>query len=100
MAEYGNPDIPEEAAYIARYSPWQNVRGDASYPDTFFWTNTKDDRVHPSHARRMVAKMLSQGHEVLYYENTKGGHGGGADPLALAHTTALELVFLMQTLMD
>ena len=96
----GNPDIPEEAAYIARYSPWQNVRVDATYPEVFFWTNTKDDRVHPSHARRMVAKMLSQGHEVLYYENTEGGHGGGADPLAQAHTTALELVFLMQTLMD
>lgn len=100
MAEYGNPDIPEEAAYIARYSPWQNVRVDATYPEVFFWTNTKDDRVHPSHARRMVAKMLSQGHKVLYYENTEGGHGGGADPLAQAHTTALELVFLMQTLMD
>ncbi len=100
MAEYGNPDIPEEAAYIGRYSPWQNVRVDATYPEVFFWTNTKDDRVHPSHARRMVAKMLSQGHDVLYYENTEGGHGGGADPLALAHTTALELVFLMQTLMD
>ena len=100
MAEYGNPDIPEEAAYIGLYSPWQNVRVDATYPEVFFWTNTKDDRVHPSHARRMVAKMLSQGHDVLYYENTEGGHGGGADPLALAHTTALELVFLMQTLMD
>lgn len=100
MAEYGNPDIPEEAAYIAQYSPWQNVRVDATYPEVFFWTNTKDDRVHPSHARRMVAKMLSQGHKVLYYENTEGGHGGGADPLAQAHTTALELVFLMQTLMD
>jgi len=100
MAEYGNPDIPEEAAYIEQYSPWQNVRVDATYPEVFFWTNTKDDRVHPSHARRMVAKMLSQGHKVLYYENTEGGHGGGADPLAQAHTTALELVFLMQTLMD
>jgi len=100
MAEYGDPDIPEQAEYIAKYSPYQNVREDAAYPEVFFWTNMKDDRVHPSHARRMVANMLSQGHPVLYYENTEGGHGGGADPLALAHTTALELVYLMQKLMD
>lgn len=98
MAEYGNPDIAEEAAYIAQYSPLQNVDAGADYPPAFFWTNTKDDRVHPSHARRMVAKMQSQEHDVLYYENTEGGHGGGADPLALAHTTALELVFMLQTL--
>lgn len=100
MAEYGDPDIPEEREYIMRYSPYQNVEADAQYPVVFFWTNTKDDRVHPSHARRMVAKMLSQGHEVYYFENTRGGHGGGADPVTLAHTTALELVFLMQQLMD
>ena len=100
MAEYGDPDVPEEAAYIAQYSPLQNVDQEADYPQTFFWTNTRDDRVHPSHARRMAAKMLSQEHDVLYYENTEGGHGGGSDPLALAHTTALELVFLLQALVD
>ena len=100
MAEYGNPDIPEQAEYIRRYSPYQNVLADVEYPHAFFWTNMKDDRVHPSHARRMVAKMLSQGHEVMYFENTEGGHGGGADPVALAHTTALELVYLMQQLVD
>jgi len=100
MAEYGDPDDPEQAKYIAAYSPYQNVCEDAAYPEVFFWTNTKDDRVHPSHARRMVANMLSKGHRVLYYENTEGGHGGGADPVALAHTTALELVYLMQKLMD
>lgn len=100
MAEYGNPEIPEEAAYIAEYSPMQNVGPGVDYPETFFWTNTLDDRVHPSHARRMAAKMQSQEHSVLYYENTEGGHGGGADPLAQAHTTALELVFMMQELVD
>jgi prolyl oligopeptidase len=100
MAEYGNPDIPEQREYISKYSPYQNVKKDLNYPEVFFWTNTRDDRVHPSHARRMVAKMRSQGHEVLYFENTEGGHGGGADPLALAHTTALELVYLKQKLMD
>lgn len=100
IAEYGDPDKPEQAEWIAKYSPYQKVTTDAEYPEVFFWTNTKDDRVHPSHARRMVANMLSKGHEVLYFENTKGGHGGGADPIALAHTTALELVYLMQKLMD
>jgi prolyl oligopeptidase len=100
VAEYGNPDVPEEAAYIAEYSPMQNVGPDVDYPETFFWTNTLDDRVHPSHARRMAAKMQAQEHSVLYYENTEGGHGGGADPFAQAHTTALELVFMMQELVD
>lgn len=100
VAEYGNPDVPAEAAYIAEYSPLQNLVRDQQYPKAFFWTNTKDDRVHPSHARRMVAQMKMLEHEPLYYENIEGGHGGGADPLALAHTTALELVFLMQALMD
>ena len=55
--------------------------------------------MHPSHVRRMVARMKELEHEPLYYENIEGGHGGGADPIALAHTTALELVFLMQSLM-
>jgi prolyl oligopeptidase len=100
MAEYGNPDIPEQAKFIAEYSPFQLVSADADYPEVFFWTNMKDDRVHPGHARRMVAKMLDQGHEVLYYENSEGGHAGGADPIALAHITALELVYLMQKVMD
>lgn len=100
MAEYGDPEIPEQAAFIAGYSPYQNIRDDVHYPEVFFWTNTKDDRVHPGHARRMVANMLSRGHSVLYFENTGGGHGGGADAMALARTTALELVFLMQKLMQ
>ncbi|MBD3649052.1 MAG: S9 family peptidase, partial [Pseudomonadales bacterium] len=100
MAEYGNPDIAEHREFISEYSPYQNIRTDEKYPRVFFWTNTRDDRVHPSHARRMVAKMLSQGHEVIYFENTEGGHGGGADPKALAHTTAMELVYLKQQLMD
>lgn len=98
MAEYGNPDVPEEREFIRDYSPYQNIEPDVDYPEVFFWTNTKDDRVHPGHARRMVARMISQGHEVIYFENTEGGHGGGADPLALAHTTALELVYLKQQL--
>lgn len=98
MGEYGNPDNPRDREWIAEYSPYQNIEGGVDYPPVFFWTNTRDDRVHPSHARRMVAKMQSQGHDVVYFENTEGGHGGGADPIALAHTTALQLVFLKQEL--
>lgn len=98
MAEYGNPDIPEQRAFIEKYSPYQNVRANTDYPEIFFWTNTRDDRVHPSHARRMVAKMIDQGHPVLYFENTEGGHGGGANLLQQARTTALELVYLLQKL--
>ncbi len=100
IGEYGNPDVPAEREFIARYSPYQNISPDWHYPEVFFWTNTRDDRVHPSHARRMVAKMLGQGHNAIYFENTDGGHGGGADPLAQARTTALELVYLTQQLID
>lgn len=100
MAEYGDPDIPAHREFIGKYSPYQNIGADRQYPEVFFWTNTRDDRVHPSHARRMVAKMLSLGHDVIYFENTEGGHGGGADLPALAHTTGLELVYLKRQLMD
>lgn len=100
MAEYGNPDIPEQRAYIRAYSPYQNISPDADYPEIFFWTNTKDDRVHPGHPRKMVARMKEQGHAVLYFENTEGGHGGGANLLQRARTTALEQVYLLQKLMD
>jgi prolyl oligopeptidase len=98
MAEYGNPDVPKQRAYIEKYSPYQNVRPDTDYPEIFFWTNTLDDRVHPGHARRMVAKMASQDHPVLYFENTEGGHGGGANLRQEARTTALELIYLLQKL--
>ena len=100
MAEYGNPDIPQQRDYIEKYSPYQNVRMDADYPEMFFWTNTRDDRVHPSHARRMVAKLAAQHHPVLYFENTEGGHGSGANLLQQARTTALELVYLLQKLKE
>ena len=99
-AEYGDPEDPKMREAILRYSPYQNVFPDKKYPKVFIETSTKDDRVHPGHARKMVARMREQGHEVLYYENTEGGHGGGADPVALAHTTALEMVYLMQQLVD
>ena len=77
MAEYGDPDVAEEWAWISQYSPYQNVQSGVQYPKVFFTTSTRDDRVHPAHARKMVARMLEQGHkDVLYYENMEGGHGG------------------------
>ena len=100
MAEYGNPDDPEARAVIEQYSPYQNVRPDAEYPEIFFWTNTRDDRVHPGHPRKMVARMEEQGHPVLYYENTEGGHSAGANLRQAATTSALTTVYLLQQLSD
>ena len=98
MAEYGNPDVPAEWAWISKYSPYQNVRKDARYPTILFTTSTRDDRVHPGHARKMAARMIEQGHEVLYYENIEGGHGGAADNAQRADVQALQFAFLWQQL--
>ena len=72
MAEYGDPDKPEDWAYIQTWSPYQHLKQNAKYPTPFYWTNTRDDRVHPAHARKMVAKLEAQGHPVYYFENTEG----------------------------
>ncbi|MEO8153018.1 MAG: prolyl oligopeptidase family serine peptidase [Rhizobacter sp.] len=98
MAEYGNPDLPEEWAFISKYSPYQNVKADTTYPRVLFTTSTRDDRVHPGHARKMAALMLSLNHDVLYYENIEGGHGGAADNEQRAHLQALEYSYLWQQL--
>lgn len=98
MAEYGNPDEPEERAYIAEYSPYQNVEEDADYPRVLFTTTTRDDRVHPGHARKMAAKMRAMGHPVLYFENTEGGHGSGVTPEQQATMWALVYSYLWQEL--
>ncbi|MDH4458598.1 MAG: prolyl oligopeptidase family serine peptidase [Nevskia sp.] len=98
MGEYGNPDIPEEWAWIAKYSPYQNLKPDAKYPRVLFTTSTRDDRVHPGHARKMAARMAQQGHDVLYYENIEGGHGGAANNPQLARMGALAYAFLWQQL--
>jgi prolyl oligopeptidase len=100
MAEYGNPDEPGDRAVIEAYSPYQNVHPDVAYPEIFFWTNTRDDRVHPGHPRKMVARMMEQGHPVLYFENTEGGHSAGANLRQAARTTALTTVYLLQELRD
>ncbi|WP_209386044.1 prolyl oligopeptidase family protein [Rhizobacter sp. AJA081-3] len=98
VAEYGNPELPEEWAWISRYSPYQNVRRDGKYPTALFTTSTRDDRVHPGHARKMVARLREYGHPVLYYENIEGGHGGAADNEQRATLQALEFTYLWQQL--
>jgi prolyl oligopeptidase len=100
MGEYGDPDDPEQWAYIETFSPYHNVTAEASYPRTMFMTSTRDDRVHPGHARKMVAKMEAQGHDVLYYENIEGGHGGAADNKQRAFMAALAYKVLWNELTD
>lgn len=94
IAEYGDPDQPQDWDVISRYSPYQRVSAAAKYPQVLFITSTRDDRVHPGHARKMAERMRSQGHDVLYFENIEGGHGGAADAAQRAHFQALELSYL------
>jgi prolyl oligopeptidase len=96
--EYGDPDNPTDWAYIGRYSPYQNFAKDRNYPRVLFTTSTRDDRVHPGHARKMFAKMKEQGHDVLYFENIEGGHGGAADNQQAAYMAALGYTFLVKEL--
>lgn len=100
MGEYGNPDIPEEWEYIKSYSPYHNLSEDKDYPRIFFTTSTRDDRVHPGHARKMVAKMKDMGHEVLYFENTEGGHAGAANNENRAKVYALIFSYLSMQLAE
>uniref|UniRef100_UPI00321662CC prolyl oligopeptidase family serine peptidase n=1 Tax=uncultured Draconibacterium sp. TaxID=1573823 RepID=UPI00321662CC len=100
MAEYGNPDIPEEWEYIKKYSPYQNVKKGMNYPEVFFTTSTRDDRVHPGHARKMVARMNEMGYKVYYFENTEGGHAGASTNEQHAKMAALQYVYLQMKLMD
>lgn len=98
MAEYGDPDDPAQWAWISRYSPYQNLRAGQRLPAVLFTTSTRDDRVHPGHARKMAARMLALGYTPLYWENIEGGHGGAADNAQRARMRALELSFLWRTL--
>ena len=94
VAEYGDPDDPNDWAFVETFSPYHNVKSDGAYPPVLFTTSTRDDRVHPGHARKMTARMEEQGHDVLYYENIEGGHGGAADNKQLAFMYGLEYTFL------
>jgi len=98
MAEYGDPDKPEEWAYIQEWSPYELLRKDVRYPTPFYWTNTRDDRVHPAHARKMVAKLESLGDPVYYFENIEGGHSSGSVNAEKAYIQALQYAYLWKML--
>jgi len=98
IAEYGDPADPKMADYIRGYSPYQNVSAKKTYPPVLFVTATSDDRVTPVHARKMAARMLEQGHSVLFYENTDGGHAAAADHKQAAEMWALSFVYLAREL--
>ena len=97
-AEYGDPEDSIMRAAILKYSPYQNIFPERNYPKVFIETSTKDDRVHPGHARKMVARMREQGHPVLYFENTEGGHAAGANLRQHARRYALEYVYFSRQL--
>ncbi len=98
MDEYGDPDKPEDWAYISKYSPYENARKDREYPPILITTSTRDDRVHPGHARKMATRLEEQGHQVLYYENIEGGHGAAANNQQIAFMDALAFAFLWKEL--
>ena len=98
MGEYGDPSKPEEWAFIKGFSPYHNLKKGVRYPKALFTTSTRDDRVHPGHARKMVARLQALGQDVLYYENVEGGHGGASTNAQTAFMWALAYAFLWQEL--
>lgn len=98
--EYGSPDVAEERAWLEAMSPYHNVDPAADYPEVFFVTSTKDDRVHPAHARKMAKLFEDLDKPFLYYENIDGGHSAAANLRERARRSALEYVYLSQKLMD
>ena len=97
--EYGSPDVPEERAFLETISPYQNFDASKPYPVPFFVTSTKDDRVHPGHARKMAAKFEAAGLPFYYYENIDGGHSAAANQTERAKRSALEFTYLTRRLM-
>jgi len=98
MEEFGNPDQPGDWEFLQQYSPYHQVRPGVKYPPVLFTTSTRDDRVHPGHARKMVARMIELGHAPLYYENIEGGHGGAANNEQRAMMNALAYRFFSKRL--
>jgi prolyl oligopeptidase len=98
IGEYGDPDKPADWAYLSKYSPYQNLRAGTKYPKVMFITTTRDDRVHPAHARKMAAKMEAMGLSFYYFENTEGGHGTGVTNEQKAKSLALTYAYLWEQL--
>jgi prolyl oligopeptidase len=100
VAELGDPDDEKERAALLKLSPFHSIKKDGSYPMPLLLTNKSDDRVHPGHGRRMVAKMQEHGFEALYYESKEGGHSGGSGPEERAKIRAMEYEYFKQRLFD
>jgi prolyl oligopeptidase len=100
VGEYGSMSVPAERAFWEKTSPYQALRRDGHYPETLIWTTTRDDRVGPVQARKFAARMKEYGLPYLYYENTEGGHGAGANLKQSMHTIALEITYFTRMLMD
>jgi prolyl oligopeptidase len=98
VAEYGDPDDPQDWAFISKYSPYQNISTEDRYPPVLITTSTRDDRVHPGHARKMTAALEERGKPVWYYENIEGGHAGAADNAQTAFKSALAFSYLHRML--
>lgn len=96
--EYGSPDIDEERAFLETISPYQRFDADTAYPEPFFVTSTKDDRVHPGHARKMAKRFEEAGKPFLYFENIDGGHGAATNQQERARRVALEFAYLTRQL--
>jgi prolyl oligopeptidase len=100
VGEFGSVSVPEQRAFLAKISPYNNIHKGAEYPEPFIWTTTKDDRVGPQHARKFAARLKAYGIPYLFYEVTEGGHGSGANLKEKAHTTALEMTYFTRKLME
>jgi len=98
MAEYGDPDVPADWAFISSYSPYQQLRPGVRYPAVFFYSSTKDDRVHPGHARKMAARLAEYGNRFYFHEYMEGGHSVGADHAEDARRAALLMAYLKREL--
>jgi prolyl oligopeptidase len=100
VGEYGSVANPEEHAFLAAISPYNNLKPGVRYPEPLIWTTTKDDRVGPQHARKFAAKLAAMNIPYLFYEETEGGHGAGANLREKAHTVALEMTYFSRKLMN
>jgi len=99
IGEYGDPRIPEQRAWIERYSPYQHLTAGRDYPMPLIETSTADDRVHPGHGRKAAARLAQLGQPYYYYENMEGGHAAAANLNETALRLALEYTYLQQKLM-
>ncbi|MFE6715570.1 prolyl oligopeptidase family protein [Streptomyces sp. NPDC057695] len=98
IAEYGDPDDEADLPHLRALSPYHRIEADRDYPPVLLMTSTRDDRVHPGHARKTAARLRELGHPVLFHENTGGGHAGAGDNEQAAHNSALVYTYLWQQL--